>query len=68
MPHLAVQRGARPLLQVGGRHVGAERDASLQAVRAALRQRSGENAPIEPADIARVLGIARAKVAATAWP
>jgi aminoglycoside adenylyltransferase-like protein/nucleotidyltransferase-like protein len=42
-----------------------ERDPSLDAIRAALRQRSGVNAPIEPADIARVLGVARAKIAAT---
>jgi len=42
-----------------------ERDPSLEAIRAALRQRSGVNTPIEPADIARLLGIARAKIAAT---
>ena len=43
-----------------------ERDASLRAVRAALRQRSGEDARIEPSDISRVLEIARTSVATTA--
>jgi hypothetical protein len=33
--------------------------------RAALRQRSGVNTPIEPADIAHMLGITRAKIDAT---
>lgn len=42
-----------------------ERDPSLRAVRAALRQRAGDPTPIEPADIARLLTIARARVAAT---
>jgi hypothetical protein len=33
--------------------------------RAALRQRSGVNTPIEPADIEHMLGITRAKIDAT---
>jgi Domain of unknown function (DUF4111)/Nucleotidyltransferase domain len=43
------------------------RDPSLHAVRAALRRRAGDSARIEPADIARLLTIARAETAA-AWP
>jgi hypothetical protein len=42
-----------------------ERDPSLEAIRAALRQRSGIDTATEPADIARVLGVARAKIAPT---
>jgi hypothetical protein len=42
-----------------------KRDPSLQAVPAALRQRAGDPARIEPADIARLLTIARARIAAT---
>jgi 3-mercaptopyruvate sulfurtransferase SseA len=42
-----------------------KRDPSLQAVRAALRQRAGDPTRIEPADIARLLTIARARIAAT---
>jgi hypothetical protein len=41
------------------------RDPSLQAVRAALRQRAGDPTRIGPADIARLLTIARARIAAT---
>jgi hypothetical protein len=41
------------------------RDPSLEAIRAALGQRSGIDVPIEPADVASVLRIARAKIAAT---
>jgi predicted nucleotidyltransferase len=40
-------------------------DPSLQAVRGALRQRTGDPMPIQPADIGRLLTIARAQVAAT---
>jgi len=42
------------------------RDPSLHAVRAALRQRQGDPARIAPADVGRVLGLARASVG-TAW-
>jgi nucleotidyltransferase-like protein/aminoglycoside adenylyltransferase-like protein len=41
------------------------RDPSLQAVRAALRQRAGDPAHIEPADIGRLLTIARARITAS---
>jgi hypothetical protein len=39
------------------------RDPSLEAIRAALRQRSGVDVAIDPADIASVLRIARARIA-----
>ena len=49
------------LIEVLGELVGTD----LLERRAALRQRSGVNTPIEPADIARLLGITRAKIDAT---
>jgi len=61
---LAVQRVAQPLLEIAAGAWALTRDRSLQAVRVALRQREGDLAPIEPADIERVLMVARANVAA----
>jgi hypothetical protein len=41
------------------------RDPSLRAVRDALRRRAGDPVPVEPAEIARLLEIVRARVART---